>query len=391
MPNSSANQSDNAFPAGFDALLQQLSGRAGVTPEALPLAPLEGLAQLQSMPAAGNFLPLLQQLVARDAPVGSGDAARAGGLSGDAGTDDAPLVLESLDQILAELTGASPAQAVAEPAQPLSLPGRDRSLSGIESGLPETARRQIVQNLEQLRLAIAGNAETGKPPAELVQDRPDLGHMRVMESGYPPPSEAPAQRSAEVLAALAGLRQAASAPKAAVQSSPAGAESVSAVPVQNAVQPPAAAPQALPTLSLDVPFQQADWDQALGERIQWLAGKQLQGAQIKLNPAHLGPMEVRIQVQNDQASIQFSSAHAVVREALESALPRLRDMFEAAGVQLLDVDVSGESSAQQRHASDEPVANGLKGIGGTPEEGAETLLEVPVVGRVLSGRLDLFA
>ena len=82
-----------------------------------------------------------------------------------------------------------------------------------------------------------------------------------------------------------------------------------------------------PTLGLDVPVQQPGWDRALGERIQWLVGQRLQGARIQLNPAHLGPMEVRIQVQQDQANIQFSSAHSVVREALEAALPRLRELL----------------------------------------------------------------
>ncbi len=65
----------------------------------------------------------------------------------------------------------------------------------------------------------------------------------------------------------------------------------------------------LPTASIQTPVGQANWDQALGERIQWMVGQKMQGAQVKLNPANLGPMEVRIQVQNDQASVQFT-AHA---------------------------------------------------------------------------------
>ena len=127
-----------------------------------------------------------------------------------------------------------------------------------------------------------------------------------------------------------------------------------------------------------MPVQQANWDQALGERIQWLMGQRLQGAQIKLNPAHLGPMEVRIQVQHDQASIQFSSAHAVVREALEAALPRLRDMFESAGVELLNVDVSGQSLAHQQGAPEGREAPTWKRLASGPDEGGETVLETPV-------------
>jgi flagellar hook-length control protein FliK len=161
------------------------------------------------------------------------------------------------------------------------------------------------------------------------------------------------------------------------------------------VSPPAQASgpatSALATLSVNNPLAQGDWDQALGERIQWMVNRKMQGAQIRLNPAQLGPMEVRIQVQNDQASIQFSSAHSMVREALEAALPRLRDMFDASGVELVDVDVSGQSSAGEQRAGGEDgaVARGAGVIDG--DSGAETVLETPVSALLENAGIDLFA
>lgn len=106
--------------------------------------------------------------------------------------------------------------------------------------------------------------------------------------------------------------------------------------------------QGLAGMTLNTPMQNAGWSQELTDKIQWMVGQRLQGAQIKLNPAHLGPMEVKIQMQNDQATIHFIAAHSVVREALEAAMPRLREMFDNQGVQLGDVDVSEESFARQR-------------------------------------------
>ena len=105
--------------------------------------------------------------------------------------------------------------------------------------------------------------------------------------------------------------------------------------------------------------------------------QKLQGAQIKLNPAQLGPMEVRIQMQHDQASIQFTSAHAVVRDALEAALPRLRDMFESAGVQLVNVDVSGQSIAHQQAAPEGREPPAWKRFAGAGEDGGVALMERP--------------
>jgi flagellar hook-length control protein FliK len=142
---------------------------------------------------------------------------------------------------------------------------------------------------------------------------------------------------------------------------------------------------------VNTPLTEGGWDQALGERIQWMVNHKMQGAQIRLNPAQLGPMEVRVQVQNDQASIQFSSAHSVVREALEAALPRLRELFDASGVELVDVDVSGQSSAGGQHSRGEDgvVVRGTRVI--DADSGTETVLETPVNALLENGRLDLFA
>ena len=118
----------------------------------------------------------------------------------------------------------------------------------------------------------------------------------------------------------------------------------------------------------------------------------MQGAQVKLNPANLGPMEVRIQMQNDQASIQFTSHHAVVREALEAALPRLRDMFEASGVQLVNVDVSsGQSFAQQQQAAQDSFGQSWGHNIDASEPELKIRTQTPLGAFAARGRLDLFA
>ena len=113
----------------------------------------------------------------------------------------------------------------------------------------------------------------------------------------------------------------------------------------------ASARPVLPTTTLATPFRQPGWDQALSERVLWAASQKLQSAEIRLNPPNLGPIEVRVHMQQDQAQVSFTAQHAVVREALESSMPRLREMLNANGFNLVDVDVSQHSFAeQQRHA-----------------------------------------
>lgn len=150
--------------------------------------------------------------------------------------------------------------------------------------------------------------------------------------------------------------------------------------------------QELTSLTVNTPLQKAGWGQELTDKIQWMVSQRLQGAEIKLNPAHLGPMEIKVQMQNDQATIQFTATHSVVREALESAVPRLREMFENQGVKLGDVDVSEHSFAQQRQ---EQENNSSDTVAGSRETGSTQRQEDDPVERWTTavsdpGRLDLF-
>lgn len=147
-------------------------------------------------------------------------------------------------------------------------------------------------------------------------------------------------------------------------------------------------PRGLPVLTVDVPVGQPDWGKAVGERIQWMLGKQIQEAEVKLNPPHLGPLEVRVSLQHDQANVSFLASQAPTREALEAALPRLREMFGEANLSLVNVDVGQrQGSGQQAQTgasggyaySDTALADDLHASSGSP----------PV--RVGSGMVDDYA
>lgn len=99
---------------------------------------------------------------------------------------------------------------------------------------------------------------------------------------------------------------------------------------------------------INVPLQHPQWQQQLGDRVQWLIGHNLNQADIHLNPPELGALDVRIQVHGDQASVNFASPHAVVRHALDAAIPRLREMMQETGLMLGDVNVSGQALTQQQ-------------------------------------------
>ena len=106
--------------------------------------------------------------------------------------------------------------------------------------------------------------------------------------------------------------------------------------------------------SVPVPVGQPQWSQAVGEKVLWLAAQNVSSAEINLHPKDLGPMQVKVSVNQEQVTVSFTSQHAVVRDVLDQNLNRLRDMFSEQGLNLANVDVSDKSfSRQQGDANDQ--------------------------------------
>lgn len=72
-------------------------------------------------------------------------------------------------------------------------------------------------------------------------------------------------------------------------------------------------------------------------------------------------------LKNDQANAVFSSSHAEVREAIETAIPRLREMFAGVGIELGQANVNSESFRQAQEGQRERGA----GSGGEDRGGNE--------------------
>jgi flagellar hook-length control protein FliK len=97
--------------------------------------------------------------------------------------------------------------------------------------------------------------------------------------------------------------------------------------------------------SVATPLGHPGFAQDLSQQVVVLAKGGVQSAQISLEPAGLGPVNVSIQVHGHAATLAFSAAHEATRGALEAALPRLREMFASSGLQLSDATVGGRSQS----------------------------------------------
>ncbi len=96
----------------------------------------------------------------------------------------------------------------------------------------------------------------------------------------------------------------------------------------------------------------AQWNQQVGERINWMVNGQMQRAEIRLDPPELGSLDIRLNIAKDnQASVMFYVNNATAKEAIESAIPRLREMLAQQGLDLANVDVSQQSFQQQQQSA----------------------------------------
>lgn len=174
---------------------------------------------------------------------------------------------------------------------------------------------------------------------------------------------------------------------AAVAGGTQGSDGASAPAAAGRAQSPAHSPDQ----SLGQPLGQPGWGRELGSRVLWLAKDNQQYAELRLNPPHLGPLEVRISLQQDQgASVSFISNHAVVRSAIESALPQLREMFTDGGFTMLDVNISHHSAGgghsrtpdQARFAAGAPGSQELASAADMEAEGQRRALHLQGAGLV---------
>lgn len=97
------------------------------------------------------------------------------------------------------------------------------------------------------------------------------------------------------------------------------------------------------------------WDNQVAQKVVWMVAGEEQSATLTLNPPDMGPMQVVLSVTNDHATVTFSSATPEVRQALQDAMPTLREMMGEAGIALGDANVN-DGAAEQRQAQAEAAA-----------------------------------
>lgn len=170
---------------------------------------------------------------------------------------------------------------------------------------------------------------------------------------------------------------------APVTTNPAGFSALT--PTQSVTQPAQA--------TVSTPFAQPAWTDDFNQKVTWVATQNLQSAELHLNPPQLGPLDVVINVNGDQATAQFSSPHAAVREAIEQAMPKLREMMADNGITLGNTTVSdqGRQGNQDANSSrQQPTPSTMREVSDNMEAGVQQPIQTAPTRRQ-NGLLDTFA
>jgi len=292
-----------------------------------------------------------------------------------------------------QLMAASPAMTMVQPEAPLetrmpvapvsSATGPAKlTPNAIPGGLPlrveRPGRGQTTLGEAIGTLSRAAPAETSAQPRNQDVERirrlfHATSHSGGNERSLPASLETTAAQSVDALRSAAGDTVPAR-PLDIVTGSLNAAQMLRAAPAETAQ----AAMRALPPI--DVPVQDTVWGDRVGERVLIMAGNRLQNAEIRLTPAEMGPVRVQVMVEDGAANVTFLAQHAVTREALEQALPRLREMLADNGIQLGQTSVSGEGVAQGERDGNADVPNRISVAVNVPEESGRDELAVPSEG-----------
>jgi flagellar hook-length control protein FliK len=101
-----------------------------------------------------------------------------------------------------------------------------------------------------------------------------------------------------------------------------------------------------------------DFPQEILGRLRMMQGQNGTEARLNLHPAELGRLQIAISSEGEATRVAFVVDNAQAKEALEQAMPRLREFLAQAGLQLADGSVSQQGQSSDFGTGDGSDAKG---------------------------------
>lgn len=284
----------------------------------------------------------------------------------------------------AELSAAdapAPEAAATDPAAPLSAAGLlPMSVANAPLPAPDAGERRLTGDDRGGPKAVsaADALATSEAPEPATVAAPAPAAAELLPAALPPATPLPLHEPA---AAVAGPEP--GAPRAPEVLPSAAASTPPLAPASASTSPSTQAALALPP-------QHPGFAEELSAQLSVWTRQGVQEAELRLNPAELGPVQVRIQVEGQQAQVRFVAEAAPTRDALEAALPDLAAALQREGLQLTGGSVQSQAQHQQQQQRDQAATLSP----GRAARGSERVAELPAAppARPASQRLlDLYA
>jgi len=309
-------------PIDFSEILSSQDALTGIIDQLRELLPEQAYTQLESLFAGGNDLP------------------QSAAVTGNQPIEPVPINIESLFSML----GLRP------------LPGETAPVTTLPTAIEQTSTdpgTQVITGSNIIRNLFKQH------PAEGLKNPQSDSNTLESEAGMPAPTLS--SISANGFETVQGRSE-------PVVWRPLPDNMESTLGIRNSVLPGAGQDSALSLIpgsrvlpletqvrsllqtpaELTLPVGEKGWDRGLGDRILWMVGRSIQSASLHVTPPRLGPVEIQLSMHQDQASVNFITHNNGVKEALEAAIPRLREMFSDSNLQLVNVDVGQREAGGQR-------------------------------------------
>jgi len=277
----------------------------------------------------------------------------------------------------APLPAQSFSQANGQPAQPVQVPAGQRPAGGnlaAESGA-DVQTKDVVQDAGRESVLAAVKQLTANDGERISTGREQLAGVVRQAIQSLPAGQAGGGELGQSMQEQRDMPFAGTALPAMTRS-----EANALAFMQNLSE---SSPLALPSARVQVPVGQQGWAREVGQQLMMFVSQDVSAAKLHLNPRHLGPMEMQINLDGDKANVSILSQHSVVREALESSLPRLREMLAESGLNLGNVNISQHGSSGQNGRGMDGARQGMDfpgaGAGGIEMDAVEDMPHTPVV------------
>ena len=95
-----------------------------------------------------------------------------------------------------------------------------------------------------------------------------------------------------------------------------------------------------------------DFAENVKDKVVVMINKRLQQLEIRLDPAELGTMQVKLNMQNEQAAVSIVVQNSQAKEAIDQNIQKLRDMLQESGVDVGDANIEHREASEQQEFSE---------------------------------------